>query len=316
MKAKTTWLKYYIGSFFKRLGKRLGIRSKKKRTYPGKIILTSESANVLIARLIRDGKPAMVARIGGCESMAAAQEAGISLGVKRHFSRDCMRHIHRNAGVFPPTEEIVRRFGSLQREILKNVDLLAVMNMPMQDYLVNTDCPDQVVLTNLRALEPFFRQNAWTRALKGKKVLVIHPFKETIESQYRNREHLFRDPEMLPEFDLRVVKAVQTIAGETDPRFRDWFEALDYMVDEALKEDFDVAIIGCGAYGMPLASRLKDAGKVAIHMGGATQLLFGIKGNRWDAYPDVPKLYNDYWVRPGESERPKNASQIEGACYW
>lgn len=316
MKAKTTWLKYYIGAFLKRLGKRLGIRSKKKRTYPGKIILTPESANVLIARLIRDGKPAMVARIGGCESMAAAQEAGISLGVKRHFSRDCMRHIHRNAGVFPPTEEIVRRFGSLQREILKNVDLLAVMNMPMQDYLVNTDCPDQVVLTNLRALEPFFRQNAWTRALKGKKVLVIHPFKETIESQYRNREHLFRDPEMLPEFDLRVVKAVQTIAGETDPRFRDWFEALDYMVDEALKEDFDVAIIGCGAYGMPLASRLKDAGKVAIHMGGATQLLFGIKGNRWDAYPDVPKLYNDYWVRPGESERPKNASQIEGACYW
>lgn len=32
------------------------------------------------------------------------------------------------------------------------------------------------------------------------------------------------------------------------PRFNDWFEALDYMVEEALKIPFDIALIGCGAY--------------------------------------------------------------------
>ena len=53
------------------------------------------------------------------------------------------------------------------------------------------------------------------------------------------------------------------------------------MYTEAVKIDFDTAIIGCGAYGFPLAAKLKAAGKQAFHMGGATQLLFGIKGSRW-----------------------------------
>ena len=54
--------------------------------------------------------------------------------------------------------------------------------------------------------------------------------------------------------------------------------ALNYMFDEAMKKNFDVAIIGCGAYGFPLAAKLKQAGKIVIHLGGATQLLFGIIG--------------------------------------
>ena len=75
---------------------------------------------------------------------------------------------------------------------------------------------------------------------------------------------------------------------------------------------FDIAIIGCGAYGMPLAAYCKQIGKKAVHLGGATQLLFGIKGKRWDNY----SLYNDYWVRPLESETPRNAGKIESGCYW
>lgn len=46
----------------------------------------------------------------------------------------------------------------------------------------------------------------------------------------------------------------------------------------AMKINFDTAIIGCGAYGMPLAAQIKNAGRQAIHLGGAVQLLFGIKG--------------------------------------
>ena len=82
--------------------------------------------------------------------------------------------------------------------------------------------------------------------------------------------------------------------------------------------DFDIAIIGCGAYGMPLAAMLKKAGKQAIHLGGATQLLFGIKGRRWEEnYPSkIATFFNEYWVYPAESEKPKNASTVEMGCYW
>jgi hypothetical protein len=63
-------------------------------------------------------------------------------------------------------------------------------------------------------------------------------------------------------------------------------------------KDFDVAIIGCGAYGFPLAAHLKRLGKKAIYMGGATQLLFGIKGKRWDNYRLISNFFNEHWVRP------------------
>ena len=83
--------------------------------------------------------------------------------------------------------------------------------------------------------------------------------------------------------------------------------------------NFDIAIIGCGAYGFPLAVKLKKAGKQAIHLGGAAQLLFGIKGKRWESDPAfeyVQKFFNDSWVYPDEAERPQKAHIVEGGCYW
>ena len=55
------------------------------------------------------------------------------------------------------------------------------------------------------------------------------------------------------------------------------------MVKEIEKKDFDIALIGAGAYGMPLAYKIKKMGKKAIHIGGSLQCLFGIKGSRWEA---------------------------------
>lgn len=49
------------------------------------------------------------------------------------------------------------------------------------------------------------------------------------------------------------------------------------MKDEIDKRDYDIALIGCGAYGFPLAAHIKRSGKKAVHLGGALQLLFGIK---------------------------------------
>jgi pyruvate/2-oxoglutarate dehydrogenase complex dihydrolipoamide dehydrogenase (E3) component len=88
------------------------------------------------------------------------------------------------------------------------------------------------------------------------------------------------------------------------------------MESQALEHDFDVAIIGCGAYGFPLASRLKKQGRKAIHLGGPTQLLFGIKGNRWDSMPDHRTLYNEHWVRPKESEKPLARRTVGQDSYW
>jgi hypothetical protein len=208
------------------------------------------------------------------------------------------------------------QFGDEMEEACKWVDLLAIWGtIPMERYVMDTYVK-QAKYCKLGGLEPFFASEPWTHALEGKKVLVIHPFENTIRSQYEKRTQLFSDPWMLPTFELKTLKAVQTIAGTKDDRFDNWFEALAYMEEQALSMDFDVAIIGCGAYGFPLAARLKKKGKQVIHMGGATQLLFGIRGQRWDARENYQQIINEYWCRPGQEERPETSSKVENNCYW
>jgi hypothetical protein len=68
--------------------------------------------------------------------------------------------------------------------------------------------------------------------------------------------------------------------------------------------------------GFPLAAHVKRMGKKAIHMGGATQILFGIKGKRWDTHPVIGAMYNEHWVRPALEDVPQQANKVEGGCYW
>lgn len=265
---------------------------------------------------ILSGTPAMIARYGSNEARITANAIGIKLGAIHRMSPKALVSINRNAGVFPYGLETAYKFGMLMEQSSKEVDLLGCWDTLMQDYLVDHCCNPDMKRTKLRNLEPYYAENPWTTALRGLKVAVIHPFKATIQEQYQKREGLFASPSMLPDFELTVIKAVQTIAYAKDKRFASWFDALDYMTEQVEHTSFDVAIIGCGAYGFPLAARIKRMGKVAIHLGGATQLLFGIKGGRWDTHPFISKLYNESWIRPLEEDRPANSGLIENGCYW
>ena len=150
-----------------------------------------------------------------------------------------------------------------------------------------------------------------------KKILVIHPFIETIRSQYdTRRKELFRDPAVLPDFTLSLLKSPQTIAGNTDG-YSCWMDAYNDMCNKINAFDFDIAIIGAGAYGLPLGSYIKRKGKSVLHLGGATQLLFGIKGKRWETeYDFASRIFNEYWIYPSENEKPDNFNKVENGCYW
>lgn len=178
---------------------------------------------------------------------------------------------------------------------------------------------------HLRLLEPYWAENHWSRALEGKKILIVHPFAKDIEQQYQKRDLLF-EKNILPTFQLTTIQAVQSVAGEKT-EFVDWFEALEFMKAEIDKVDYDICLIGCGAYGFPLAAHVKRMGKKGFHYGGALQLLFGIKGKRWEdpnygvevwGIPNgfYTNLMNEHWIRPEGNNKPKNAQVVEGACYW
>ncbi|MBS4994008.1 MAG: hypothetical protein KHZ83_01895 [Roseburia sp.] len=264
----------------------------------------------------------MACRFGNTELQVLVGElkdriCGYSDENEEHTSRWYNRMCE-GAGFFPNDRTNLGQYADTMLDACKQIDLLAMWHLHMEDFVIE-EYAHQADLTFLFRLEPWlYHGRPWSAALKGKKVLIIHPFVETIKKQYQRREGIFPGTDILPEFDLKTLKAVQTIAGERDDRFSTWFEALEYMYNEAMKIDFDIAIIGCGAYGMPLGGMLKKAGKQAIHLGGATQLMFGIKGRRWEEnYPSkIATWFNDSWVYPDQSETPKNASVVERGCYW
>lgn len=292
----------------------VGLRNFKRYWYYGKRIKGFDAASHIIYEKIMSGKPFLAARFGDAELRALVYTLEIDFGIRKKFPQYIKTAMHRNAGFFPADDNYLLQFGHLLWNSSKHVDVFGVWYNLLEDYVIHQTCPN-AELVELEGLEPYRSFNPWSRALKGKKVLVVHPFKDSIEHQYKVRDFLFENPNVLPEFELITYKAVQTNAGGTC-NYPTWFDALDKMFDDIKQIDFDIAIVGCGAYGLPLAAKIKEIGKQAIHLAGATQILFGIRGARWDVRPEMQKYFNEYWIRPSDSERPKDAQSVEGACYW
>ena len=282
--------------------------------YAHKWVLSKKQTNDYIYNLIQSDKPFMVCRFGNTELQTVVGNLWVKIMGHSAEADAYLDKWYTRLG----KEQYLDQFTECILDAYRQADLLAMWHLNMEDFVIDEYKPD-VDITYLFHLEPWLANcRPWSAALREKKVLVIHPFEDTIQAQYKKRELLFPGTEILPAFELRTLKAVQTLCGERDERFDNWFVALEYMYREALKIDFDVAIIGCGAYGMPLAAKLKQAGKQTIHLGGATQLLFGIKGRRWEEnYPSkIASCFNDAWVYPLDSEKPKNGGTVEKGCYW
>ena len=285
----------------------------REKSYGGKPILSADEVSRHLRDAICSGKPYMACRFGANE---LATIKIFDFEVNKRYAHQLSR-AHLYAGIFPETEEIGMKFAKRMIEDIPEADLIGIWPQPYEAYYIQQYGSPNLSCTWLRQLEPWTNpENPWTKALAGKKVLVVHPFTESIEQQYQKREQLFRGTDILPEFELQTLKSVQSAAGEHDNRFATWFDALEWTKNEIQKRDFDVAILGCGAYGFPLAAEIKRSGRQAIHLGGVTQLLFGILGARWDDDTVIQNYVNDAWVRPMESERPKAAGDIEDACYW
>jgi hypothetical protein len=219
-----------------------------------------------------------------------------------------------NAGFFPNDLSLLPKYYEINHKAMKQIDVLGSYIRCEAFFKEELAKAKKVNLDGYYA--PFFWEKPWTLALKGKKVLVVHPFAKDIKSQYENcRTKIWQNPDVLPEFQLITYKSVQSMLGIKTP-YKDWFEALNKMEEDIAKIDFDIALIGCGAYGMPLAAYVKSLGKQAIHLAGWTQVLFGIIGTRWQNNPRVAPMINEYWIHPSKQNIPQDAKKIENGAYW
>jgi len=288
---------------------------------------TGQSASDLIQNTLASDSPCMICRMGATEMNAvltylAIREESSPLSKSIKYIRGeipcfwwddkTIYTMSINAGFFSSNDKNLDRFAEMMLSDFQYVDILGSWLRGEKVLLCSNPRAKTVHLTDL---EPYHHKEPWSIILQGRRVLVVHPFEESIKQQYAKRTLLFKDTRVLPDFELLTLKAVQSSAG-SKVNFADWFEALDWMCQKINNINFDIAIIGAGSYGFPLAAHIKRIGKKAIHLGGATQLLFGIRGARWDKDPVVVQLYNEHWVRPLATEVPQNAQMVEHGCYW
>lgn len=286
-----------------------------------------QEASNIIAKFLRSGSPCMVGKIGTNDGEALLRYLdihsnstnlqklwGLFSGKNGPFWWDnsIRGMLCGTAGCFPPTETGLNDFCKRFMEDCRIMDVFGAW-VHGEKRLYELLCPTATVV-ELGALMPLFVKRPWMEALRGYKVLVIHPYVKTIQAQYSKRRKLFDNPDILPDFELQLYKPVISIGGTND-YFGTWTQALNHMCAEIRTIDFDIALIGAGGYGIPIAADIKRSGRKAIHTGGATQIMFGIKGGRWDHQGKTNNLYNKHWIRPLADDIPPLMASIENGCF-
>jgi hypothetical protein len=130
---------------------------------------------------------------------------------------------------------------------------------------------------------PWSMFNAFREILKGRKVLVVSPFSRTIQHNFHNRHNFFRNYEY-PDFELKTYNSPITYKGLPDELYphRSWFSTAEAMKLEIGQIDFDIALLSCGSYSMPIGDFIcRNMRKKAVYVGGVLQLYFGIMGRRY-----------------------------------
>lgn len=229
------------------------------------------------------------------------------------------KEIFYNAGVFPQNEEARVIFCKKIENAVQNTDIMVSWNSAINDFEKrfiksrNSKCK----LVDLMGLEPYYFGLPWTHLLENRNVLVISPFSETIKKQYEKKDLIWTN-KLLPNFNLHTIyhPTSKGISNEKQNPYASWEIMVNDICEKMDNIDFDVAIIGTGASSLILASHAKKLGKIGIHLGGALQILFGIKGKRWEESNFLKNVYNKSWVRPSLDETPEKCNKIEGGCYW
>lgn len=268
------------------------------------------------------GKGALIGRHGTIELSTMLQ---LSRGLP--FDPDGAKILERNAGVFPATEASVREWLNLYRWATESADIMAAgwyTPLARAEWSFLDKINPSVKRIPLRSLEPYYVEpvNHWTRALDGQRVTVVSSFTETMRGQLQVGDLIWRGNDgLLPNAKWSFVRSYYSPAlakGSCGwPKvMQGWQDAILHLETEVLQTKPEIVLLGCGALAMPLAARLKQKGIVAIVLGGAIQVLFGIKGRRWETHPVISGLWNEHWVFPNPNEIPKGAREVEGGCYW
>lgn len=285
--------------------------------------------NTLINNFIIQNKPGLIGKLGSTESQNIYQmhfDSRLDFLNLNVEAIDCFRSdfftadLEIGPGVFPLTPFSAKTWALLYVNAIKNMDVCAVWwknfdKVILERYNPTISIPKNSDLLNHSGK----REDSWFYHLGGKKVLVIHPMADTIYSQHKVFMDIWPGSE---QFDLRCIRYPYqpVVGGETG--FKSSHAVCESIVDQLASIDFDICLIGAGGNSLIIGNEIKKMKKLCIHMGGSLQLLFGIRGRRWeDQFSDEWRASTGYnsnpmWRFPFESDIPIQAKLVENGAYW
>lgn len=275
----------------------------------------AESDTLQIKEIIQAKAPFFIGRIAGCELKVAYYH---QMGRQ---ALEELKELETNAGIYAPTHDSLTKYSTALIKSYEHCTAIAEWDGKVfaltgegQQFIArktpNTPKIDAI------ALEPYYFANNWMSALKGKRVLVIHPFSTTLAKQATNFGGIFPNQQWFEDCTLQFLAPPLTLAGNHGNK--SWDEHLEpFLKKISALPEFDVALVAAGGYGMLISDYIfTQCNRSVMYIGGALQLFFGVIGKRWFDNKDILKLVNDDWIRPASQDRPQNFSKVEKGCYW
>lgn len=285
-----------------------------------------------ISNKIKNNESFIIPRISGIENNVAVFARVIhskqhnDIEPLRNYIKNTLPKMKNNAGIKLTQESSVLYYSNLYLRAFEQCEIFAGWEpygeyikhiSQSHSYMQNTYKEKTIVWAYSFDIFHYIYNNPWTHSLKGKRILLISPFVQTIKEQIPIRHLMYDNVDLFPDCEFVFLKPPQTHADQPSREFAMEFDEFKNNVDQMI-DQFDIAFVSCGGYANPICSHIYSKGKSAMYIGGVLQMYFGILGNRWiQERNDVVHLfYNEYWKRPKVSERPLNYSKIENGCYW
>ena len=310
LKQKLIYINFFVRNIPAYLKFNLFKKNRNLSHFCGKKGIDLEYTNNVLNAALSSSSPFCAIRFGAVELSCLNNHEKIELGFKHKYKDSVIYSMKNNAGFFPPTQENLKKYGDTFLPLLNEVDYLGISGVHMENYFYSKYCKNATTIL-YEGMEPL--RGDWIKKLNGKKVLVVSSFAKDIEKQYKRINLVFENKDVVPGFDLITLETPLTLADETIDN-DSFFNVLSSLYEKIDSIDYDVALIGAGAYGSFLAIHCKEMGKIGIQTGGATPTMFGIMGKRWENRTHVNKYLNSYWIRP--SRKPRGFEKIEKGAYW
>ena len=278
-----------------------------------------------ISNKIKRDEHFIIPRIAGVENNNAYYSKLIRSGkLKNNIDKLLRLNVMKNnAGIKITSMESLHDYSNKYLDAFKKCEMYAVWESWGDVYKYISDSHDYITTTyNKDKIWAFsfdiyhYLHNPWTHALRGKRLLIISPFIDSIKLKIDNRKEIY-GVDLFPECEFVFIKPPQTQGDEPSEEFN--IELDKFKIElEKIKDTFDVALVSCGGYGNLVCSLLYDMNRSAIYIGGVLQMYFGIYGKRWmRERKDILNMHlNNNWTRPGQLERPRSFEKVEDSCYW